>query len=112
MEEKDLRILGCLYEKIQKGYELYLENFNKQKSKLVKLEKRINFDIFEFILIFDLVVFVKVCDRIEVNLKNYENIYYECCEYLNRQNNEESFKELDLMNKCFILFYDNVIQCL
>lgn len=53
-----------------------------------------------------------MCDRIEANLKNYENTYHECCEYLKRQNNEESFKELDLMNQWFTPFHGNVIHCL
>lgn len=112
MEEKEPRTSGRLHEKTQKGHELYLENLNKQKSKLANLEKRINSDIFESTSTSDSAVLVKVCDRIEANLKNYENTYHECCEYLKRQNNEESFKELDLMNKCFTPFHDDVIQCL
>lgn len=46
IEEKEPSTSGRLHEKTQKGHELYLENLNKQKSKLVKLEKRINADIF------------------------------------------------------------------
>lgn len=79
---------------------------------MAKLEKRIISDIFESTSTSDSAVLVKVCDRIEANLKNYENTYHECCAYLKRQNNVESFKELDLMNQCFTLFHDNVIQCL
>lgn len=41
MEEKDPRTSGRLHEKTQKGHELYLENLNKQKSKLAKLEKEL-----------------------------------------------------------------------
>lgn len=68
--------------------------------------------LFESTSTSDSAVIVKVCDRVEANLKNYENTYHECCEYLKRQKNEESFKELDLMNQYFTPFHDNVMQCL
>lgn len=83
MEKKEPRTSGRLHVKTQKEHELYLENLNKQKSKLAKFVKELTLTFLNLLQHpIQQFVLVKVSARTEVNLKKYEKTYHECCEYL------------------------------